>query len=135
MSRLAWKLRCEGLNAPLEVQTFSEIEIAVERAIALGQERYNRPTYVELSAGDSVMGIVVGGARSYALFVYTPGRGYFARRQDEPRDETSEPFVYMMNGSWTEADLETTILPEEAWEAFRLYFETGKRPETLDWGP
>jgi hypothetical protein len=136
---MTWKLRCEGLKEPLEVQTFVEIEGAADRAIALAQELYCHPTYVELSSGTSVMGIVVGGVRSYAMFVYNPGRGYYTRYptrcQDEPRDAVDNPFLYMMSSSLCEADLDTTVLPHEAWEAFRLYFETGNRPETLEWGP
>ena len=133
---MTWTLLGEGLKEPLEVRNFTQLEDAVERGVVLAKERYDLPTFVELSSGSSVMGIVAGGARSYAMFMYLPnGPAFVSRRHDELGIQSTEPFIFMASGSWSEVSLDTTVLPDEAWAALRQYFETGERPNTLDWGP
>jgi immunity protein Imm1 of predicted polymorphic toxin system len=134
---VTWNLLCEGADSPRVVGSFVEIEEAIQQAVRHARQRHGRPTLIELSlVGQSTMAIVAGGKRSYAAFTYgSPGPGFYARRRDTLQQGDDDPFIYMQFGSRSEADLDTTILPEDAWEALRLYFATGKRPETLDWGP
>jgi hypothetical protein len=82
------------------------------------------------------MGGVVGGEQSYAGFLYQPrGPGYVARKRGALEQDQAELFTYMQFGSQSEVDPECTISAGDAWEALRRYFETGKRPETIEWGP
>lgn len=132
---MTWTLLGEGSDDPRAVGSFADIESAIEEAIQFARITHGLPTLIELSlSSESTMAIVVGGERSYAAFTYgSPGTGSYARRRDTPRKGESDPFIFMQFGSRSEADLDATISPEEAWESLRAYFETGKRPETLDW--
>jgi hypothetical protein len=137
---MSWTLHCETSDdehVEHVMHTFEDIENVVQRAVDHARATHGRPTLVELSLDDqSAMGIVVGGERSYAMFMYTPnGPVYYSLNRAASEAEDGEPLIYNQFGSQSEADYDTTISPAEAWEALRLYFETGKRPQTIDWGP
>lgn len=130
---MRWRLHFEASDDEQVVHTFEDIEDAVRRAVdhALGG-----PTLVELSLDDqSAMGIVVGGERSFVAFMYTPnGPVYCSHNRAALEAEDGEPLIFNQFGSESNAAHDLTISPAEAWEALRLYFETGKQPETIDWG-
>ena len=133
---MSWTILCDGVDGPQEVHTLDEVDSALNRAIQYSRDEYGLPTLVELSyAHHSTMAIVVGGARSVAVYIVAPqGPGFRARQHDTPPQNAKDPFIYMQFGSQSEADLRDTITPAEAWDALRLYFITKQRPETLDWG-
>lgn len=132
---MRWTLLCEGNDGAQVVRTFEEIETLVRRAVRHAMATHGYPTLVELSlAEESTMGIVVGGEWSYAMFMYMPhGPALYSHRRELAEQKGDGPFIFMQFGSQSEADLEVTILPREAWEALRVYFETRKRPEMIPW--
>lgn len=134
---MSWTLLCDGSDSEQAVQTFEEIESVVQQAIRYTQIQHGLPTVVELSLdNESTMGIVVGNEQSAALFMYRPnGPGFTARRRHTSEQEGNGPLIFDQFGSQSEVAPEYTISANEAWEALRLYFATGKRPETLNWGP
>ena len=76
--------------------------------------------------------LAVGVGRDYSIvsYVVSPAEPDFLSRGDAAGDE---PPVFYYGGEYSEFPPGTAVSVDDAYEAMRCFYRTGKQPDNVDW--
>ena len=112
------------------VRTADELD---QRLDALDRQARDRePFAVTLERPDGkVLTLTVGRKRSIVNYMASLDPPYYTSY--DPESDESGTIVYYFFGHYSESPADAAVPTQDAREAARRFFETGERPENIDW--
>jgi hypothetical protein len=118
-------------EASLTIQT---ADLVISWLLSLHQETLgNSPILVTVEAGEKADSLSIGIGADLSVLSYVAGNGdppYYISVASE-RDDESRWFLF--GGSMSEYSVRNCVPLEDAWNAMRVFCETGKLADTIQW--
>jgi hypothetical protein len=96
------------------------------------QARADQPLVAGIERPDgAALSIGLGRDRSVLNYMSSPDTPYYTSHDPESGEDGTVVFYYY--GHWSEYSADAAVPMEDARAAVRRFFETGERPENLDW--
>lgn len=112
-----------------EVTSLQELDDLLDRLEEEAERGDPLIVGLEMPNGAS-LSLGLGRSESVLNYVDSPDPPYYSSLGDEGAEGS---IVFYLDGHWTELPRSAAIPIEDAREAMRRFFETGKRPENVRW--